>query len=69
MRLAKAGYALTAAGVLCFLAVRWTHSGIGSCGPYGPAGSAVFFGIVLLPIGLILMAVHWIGRAVAHFRN
>jgi len=29
----------------------------------------VFFGIVLLPIGLILMAVHWIGRAVAHFRN
>jgi hypothetical protein len=69
MRLAIAGYVLAVVGVLCFLAVRWTHSGIGSCGPYGPAGSLAFIGMALLPIGVMLIVAYWIGRAVAYFRN
>lgn len=50
-------------GILFLLIARLTHSGLGSCGPYGPMGLLIFLVPLLMWSGMLLVATYWIRRA------
>jgi hypothetical protein len=64
MNFSKLAIGIFAVGLLCLLSGPLTHSGIGSCGPYGSTGLLVLIGIFTTPLGALLMAGYWIYRGV-----
>lgn len=69
MTFALLAHGTLALGVVCMLIARWTHSGLGSCGPYGPMGLLIFAVPLVLLLGVLLVAAYWARRAVVYFRG
>jgi hypothetical protein len=58
MKATSIGLGMCAMAGLCFLAAAITHSGLGSCGPYGPVGGLVIVGMLLLLLGIVVLAAY-----------
>ena len=55
--------------VACLLLLPLTHSGLGSCGPYGPLGMLSFGPMLLFPLAIVLAIAAAVREAVVRFRR
>jgi purine-cytosine permease-like protein len=63
------GIGIIAAGFACFGIVHLTHSGLGSCGFYGPASFLLIPGMLTFPVGGLVIAGYWVHRGMNRWRE
>ena len=65
----KLGLTLLLVSALCWVIPSFTHSGIGSCGFYGPTSLLILPGILLLPAAAGILIQQAIAHAIPLWRS